>query len=218
MSHPLKNRPAPAQDAPKPHFDVVRCNRTVGFVLPFLCISDRPFGINVHWSGRSVICPAPDRSCSLCTAGRALRWVGYLAGTSDDRTRQFLVEFTPGVVPAIDVHLKYWHSLRGWQMRFHRPSKKENGSLSLDFCTPEARLAPGDLPGEIDIAEVLQRVYRVNEPIETPEHKPAGYAAVAGSATAAPPHPQLDCTTRVVRGDLNGAPSPPTAAENGTGR
>ena len=86
----------PAAKDRGPRYLIVRCDKDERYHVPFFCLSRRVFGFNVHYLGRSVICNAALGSCEWCDAGKATRWVGYLAAMDEVKQKRFLVEVPPG--------------------------------------------------------------------------------------------------------------------------
>ena len=140
--------------------DIERCNRKNNFRLCFLSISPDIHGLEIHFAGRSQPCTMHEGFCPYCQERREKRWVGYLAALTIDRSRTYLAELTPAVVPTIVAILKQRETLRGSILTLERPSNRDTGRLKLSVSPQPPDMEK--LPPEPPVEEFLKHIYGPN--------------------------------------------------------
>lgn len=201
MSNPLKNRPRPRTDQIRVNYPIVRCNRSERFCVRALVLSSDVFGVEIHYAGRSHVCTAHVGSCRLCDDGKPTRWVGYVAATSLDLNSLFLLEFTPGVMPDVDQHVKQWKSLRGCWCELTRPSQRDTGRLCIRLNQPFLACKPGELPAPFDLEQTLAKIYGVPQDDEAEKPVVESLAAAVAGQLDLPEMASLSCRPSTVNGE-----------------
>ncbi len=161
-----------------PRYLIVRCDKTERYHVPFFCLSDRVFGFNVHYVGRSVICGLEDGPCDWCAKGRAKRWVGYVAAMDESKQKRFLVELTAGVMDDVRRYRKTWQTLRGHFVTLTRPSHRPTAKLRIDFAGHGKYLPEGDCPKSFDVSSSLALIYGLTKSEVKGENVPIHHSQV----------------------------------------
>lgn len=159
----FRDVPQPDLARMKTSVPIVRCNRANKFKLGFLCLSDRPKGTEVHFAGRTVPCDGGENGCKWCKIGRRVSWVGYVAACDHLRTKQFLVEITPGAMADILPFFDRWGSLRGCWVQLTRPSARDTGRVVSDVQRNALGLAPADIPRPVDVRQTLRKIWGLDD-------------------------------------------------------
>lgn len=142
-----------------PRYLIVRCDKSERYHVPFFCLSNHVFGFVVHYVGRSVICGVGEEPCEWCAAGRAKRWVGYVAGMDESKQKRFLVELTAGVMPDVARFTQTWKTLRGHFLTLTRPSHRPTAKLRIDFAGHGKYIPEGDCPKSFNVPSSLALIY-----------------------------------------------------------
>lgn len=164
MSSPLRNEPAPAPSETAPMIPIVRCNANERFNVRFVCLSEKIWGMNIHFAGKSKVCLAPTWPCEWCEQGKPFVWKGYLAAADQLGHKRFIVELTAGVVPDINRYLELWSSLRGRLITLTRPSAKPTGRLAIDIGSESTVTPEKHCPPCFRLVPVLEKIYGVDKP------------------------------------------------------
>lgn len=184
-----KNRPQYKTDEQRLNYPIVRCNRPERFKVAFYSLSTDVWGEEVHWGGKSHICTMPDKPCSRCDGGHKTRWYGYLAATNYDRTKLFIVELTPGIMPTVEAYFDRWGSLRGAYLTLTRPSHKDQGRLEIDILRNDVAVSPNDLPPAFDLQKVLHKIYGLADDLVSQELIPSSVSSLEGPPAEVPTMP-----------------------------
>lgn len=191
----FRDVPQPDLDRMRTNVPIVRCDRSNHFKLGFLCLSPKVVGTEVHFAGKTVPCLAPDEPCQWCEAGRRLAWVGYVSGTDQARTKNFLVEFTPGAMQDVAPFAERFHTLRGAWIQLTRPSRRDTGRVVAELQRNALGLAPSDLPRPCDVRSALEKIWGLSKANEQQESEAIRNQGIARD---------LKLPERYVPGKLNG--------------
>lgn len=152
------HRIRPPADVARIPFEIIRVGKAR--TLEFICLSDVPLVLAVHWIGsRAIRCPESD--CSYCLDGKPQRWRGYVFGQSMRNPRVAIVEYTGGVGGAIADEYEHHGSLRGSHIILSRKGNRKNGPLSVEFGA--ANRKPKELPEVPDLFPIICRIYDCKE-------------------------------------------------------
>lgn len=124
----------------------------------FVCISSKPWGQWVHWSGRrSSECTEGKSKCSGCAEGWNRRWKGYLQVTADDGRSQSYLEITSTCFQLFLEQMGDAESWRGLIFRIKKTAGGAKGRFIVELL--ERRADTKILPPEKDPMHLLQDLW-----------------------------------------------------------
>ncbi len=159
MASGLHFSDAPSGQHVSRSYPILRCDAEQKYKLAGFILSDRIYGVDVHYVGRSVPCMQHTGECAWCKLGRPTRWVGYAPCACHNRQKLFILELTPGVMPSVIEYQKQFGSLRGCMVHLSRRNPRPNARLDISILAAGAVLAPGDLPAAFDIEAALAKIF-----------------------------------------------------------
>jgi hypothetical protein len=154
MTTPIAWNHDPEPESKTPKLKLLRCPQ--GSLPPFVILSDRQFGGDMHfYGGRSI--PCEGKECPYCAVHSKTVWKGYLAVWEPKTRGTGILEFTKPCLETIRTYRAAHGTLRTHSIQLNRAGRKINGALSA-VLSPTT-WAHADLPEPPDVIAILTKMW-----------------------------------------------------------
>lgn len=129
----------------------------------FICISEMPYGQNVHWWGnRSHECHHDKGQCEGCKRGWPSKWKGYLHVQTDVHGGDVFLELTATAWLLIEQQVPAGENFRGIIFRIRRTKGGAKGRYLVEVLP--RRISEEELPREKDPRDLLRFLWSCKRP------------------------------------------------------
>lgn len=152
----------PTAESAKVSIPIIRPEAKNGFKLQVVFLSDRVFGVQTHYHGRTKPCGHPNYDCRYCNEGREKRWRGY-AAVLDMKTRSIaLLELTGSAATKLDEATQKFNTLRGVYANIDREKPRPNAKVLVRDVTVAGDEFRHTMPDAFDVKEQLTRIWKLH--------------------------------------------------------
>lgn len=174
--------PEPTSSQPK--LPIARCG--VGAMTPFIVLSDRHIGGDLHYySRRSIPCQLHD--CPYCAAHSRSVWKGYLHCWDAKHRECGMLEFTLPCLQNVNSYLTAHGTLRTAVVQLTRKGSKINGPLTIQL-TPST-WATNEIPPTVNLRPILEHMWDAKPETKATPQRPQNLIAPENAAETNRPLP-----------------------------